>query len=45
MYEKDLALHNLQWLICHKTKLNQTKFWIFKTTLLTHPYKYVVYLK
>ena len=21
----DLALNNLQWLICHKTKLNQTK--------------------
>ena len=25
MYEKDLALNNLQWLICHKTKPNQTK--------------------
>ena len=23
MYKKDLALNNLQWLICHKTKLNQ----------------------
>ena len=21
MYKKDLALNNLQWLICHKTKL------------------------
>ena len=25
MYNEDLALNNLQWLICHKTKLNQTK--------------------
>ena len=24
MYKKDLVLHNLQWLICHKTKPNQT---------------------
>ena len=26
MYKEDLALNNLQWLICHKTQLNQTKF-------------------
>ena len=26
MHEEDLALNNLQWLICHKTKLNQTYF-------------------
>ena len=25
MYKKDLALNNLQWLICHQTKPNQTK--------------------
>ena len=25
IYKKDLALDNLQWLICHKTKPNQTK--------------------
>ena len=25
MYKKDLALNDLQWLICYKTKLNQTK--------------------
>ena len=25
MYKKDLALKDLQWLICHKTKPNQTK--------------------
>ena len=23
MYKKDLVLNNLQWLICHKNKLNQ----------------------
>ena len=25
MYKEDLALNNLQWLVCHKTKPNQTK--------------------
>ena len=25
MYKEDLALNNLQWLICHKIKPNQTK--------------------
>ena len=25
MYKEDLALNNLQWLICHKTQPNQTK--------------------
>ena len=25
MYKEDMALNNLQWLICHKTKPNQTK--------------------
>ena len=25
MYKQDLALDNLQWLIGHKTNLNQTK--------------------
>ena len=24
MYKEDLALNNLQWLICHKTKQNKT---------------------
>ena len=24
MYKQDLVLNNLQWLICHKTKPNQT---------------------
>ena len=26
MYRHDLALNNLQWLICHKTQPNQTKW-------------------
>ena len=25
MYKMNLTLNNLQWLICHKTKLNQAK--------------------
>ena len=29
----DLALNNLKWLICHKTKLNQTKPNLFATFL------------
>ena len=29
MYKEDLALNDLQWLICHKTKPNQTKSYIF----------------
>ena len=28
MYNKDLALNNLQWLIYHKTKPNQTKSYL-----------------
>ena len=24
MYKEDLALNNIQWLICHKTQPNQT---------------------
>ena len=25
IYKKDLALNNLQWLVCHKTKLNHNE--------------------
>ena len=25
MYKEDMALNNLQWLICHKINLHQTK--------------------
>ena len=31
MYKQDLALNNLQWLICHKTQINQTNHVSFKT--------------
>ena len=38
MYKEDLALNNLQWLICHKTKSNQTKpVSIFFSTFLNFP--------
>ena len=29
MYKKDLVLNNIPWLICHKTKPNQTKSHVF----------------
>ena len=29
MYEEDLALNNLQWLICHKTQPNQIIYLIY----------------
>ena len=29
MYKEDLALNNQQWLICYKTKRNQTNSYIF----------------
>ena len=28
MYKEDLTLNNLQWLICYRTKLNQTKSYL-----------------
>ena len=31
MYKKDLALNNLQWLICHKTKPNQISYFSLTT--------------
>ena len=34
MYQEDLALDNLQWLISHKTQLNQTKPWTFQLRLV-----------
>ena len=33
MYKEDLALNNLQWLICHKTQPNQTSVY-FKVAIL-----------
>ena len=29
MYKKDLALNNLQWLICHKTQPNKIIYFIY----------------
>ena len=29
MYKEDLALNNLQWLICHKTQQNQIIYLIY----------------
>ena len=37
MYKKDLALNNLHWLICHKTKpnyVNMYKLFVFKNSYL-----------
>ena len=31
MYKEDLALNNLQWLICHKTKQYTKYFYFFYT--------------
>ena len=28
MYKEDLALNNLQWLICHKTKPNKHSYMV-----------------
>ena len=33
MYDEELALNNLQWLICYKTKSNQTKSYIFNISI------------
>ena len=34
MSKKDLALNNLKWLVCHKTKPNQTKLNASKILML-----------
>ena len=38
MYKKDLALNNLQWLICHKIKPNQRTSSQIKTELIVNVY-------
>ena len=35
MYKMDLALNNLQWLICHKTKPNATKTYCYTSYEIT----------
>ena len=34
--KKDLALNNLQWLICHKTKLNHIKYYMHKLYIIEY---------
>ena len=43
MYEQDLTLNNLQWLICQKTQPNQTKPNESLMKDKTSPNKYPVY--
>ena len=38
MYKDDLALNNVQWLICYKTNPKQTYFWVF------FAYGFIVYV-
>ena len=48
MYKEDLALNNPQWLICHKTKPNQTKSYIFNIyiyNLALNKLQWMIYLK
>ena len=37
MYKEDLALNNLQWLICHKTQPNQS--WLEKEKGISAKYE------
>ena len=41
----DLALNNLQWLICHKTKPNQTKAMYSKVRQALNPWILREYFK
>ena len=38
MYNEDLALNNLQWLICHKTQPNQILYQIKQMTNVSDVY-------
>ena len=44
MYKKDLALNNLQWLICHKTKPNQPPSATFKRRFNRFKHAYMIEL-
>ena len=44
MYKNDLALNNPQWLICHKTKPNQTKPDLNNVNLCFRQWFYFQYL-
>ena len=41
--EIDLALINLQWLICHKSKPNQTKVFFFESHNVIEKHKIVFF--
>ena len=46
MYEKNLTLNNTQWLLCHKTKPNQTKpSYRFNTTAIVILQKQYLYYR
>ena len=44
MYKEDLALYNLHWLIWHKTKQNQIRYSVFKSTFLSFFLSLFIYL-
>ena len=47
MYKEDLALNNLQWLICHKTQPNQTEstpVFLFLFYLYIYIYIYITHI-
>ena len=47
MYKEDLALYNLQWLICHKTQPNQIIYLMhmYKEDLASNNLQWLIYLK
>ena len=43
MYKKDFALNDLQWLICHKTKLNHIYFiYMYKEDLALNDLQWLI---
>ena len=42
MYEEDLALNNLQWLICHKTQPNQIIYLMYKEDLALNNLQWLI---
>ena len=46
MYKEDLALNNLQWLICHKTKPNHIySIYMYKEDLVLNNQQWSIYNK
>ena len=44
IYKKDFALNDLQWLICHKTKVNQAKSLCIVLNFVTFSYDIIVFV-